>query len=253
MNTLMRLSATKKLLGLAGLLFFSASAFAAPPAPSLLAPTNGIYNVPLVTNTKFSWSPITGATAYRFVISQDSLFRGFVDNGSSSTCDGTCVTDTKVTTTASLVSYLKDMSKSLPGHTYWWKVRVNTATGATWSSVSTFTTAGKAPDFNVTYNPVITPATKNSVCSPQCLPFVQLNLGLSDSRGFAKNVWPQSYQPSGAYSGYTSYAQGASAKVPEPGDILVWGPGLNSDITKYSYCKDSGAGRVNGCGHVAIV
>lgn len=81
------------------------------------------------------WSPISGATTYRVVVSQYSDFRDFKDDAGNSTCGATCYT-----TTTSGTSY--SHTASLPSHTYYVKVRAgsNTAPASAWSAVQTFKT-----------------------------------------------------------------------------------------------------------------
>jgi len=108
---------------------------AAPAAPSLMAPYNYQTNIS-TSGYNMQWYATGYKSTYRIVISQNANFSGFTDNLGSSSCDGTCFT-----TTTTATSYWKNFTCG--GHTYYWKIRANDATGASaWSSARQFTTAG---------------------------------------------------------------------------------------------------------------
>lgn len=110
--------------------------FAAPTAPTLRSPYNAQVGLP-TSSVNFIWNASGYNPTYRIVISQNSVFGGFIDNGGSSTCNnGTCFT---IATTAK--NYYKSLNCS--GHTYYWKVRTSDSTGTSpWSSVWSFKTYG---------------------------------------------------------------------------------------------------------------
>lgn len=148
MNQSILSSTTKKLLGLAGLLFFSASAFTAtiapPPPPKLVYPAaTGNPTVPQ-KSVNFQWSP-QGGSYYYIVISQNQAFSGLKWVNNMWQCDGTCYS-LKTNGT----SYGKDMS--LAGAQYYWKAIAFNAASGSWSPVSLFKTAAPpsfpAVDFN---------------------------------------------------------------------------------------------------------
>jgi len=114
----------------------STSVFAAPPAPTLSYPAASGFSVSKTTPVTFSWNSVSGATNYRIVISQNSSFSGF--NEYNQSCDSTCYTEKTGTVTSHL-----SKSRNLDGQTYYWRVRVNTANGASgWSQARSFTTTG---------------------------------------------------------------------------------------------------------------
>jgi len=81
------------------------------------------------TGVEFRWEPIPDATKYQIVISQESNFSSFFDDGENSTCSY-CFTET---TTEPYFS--KDMS--FQDITYYWKVR---ADNSDWSATGSFRT-----------------------------------------------------------------------------------------------------------------
>lgn len=206
---------------------------AIPLAPTLKTPVDNPTNKLPKTGVSFSWDASARATSYRLVISQNSSFSGF--NPTTFACDGTCGT-----TTTTGTSLTRDLL--LDATTYYWKVNASNATGTSpWSLPRSFATAGQAqlPDFKY-ITPVYDakPKTHPTYCFPQCVEFVKINLNLPAGRTYAKEYWTN------PHTGYTNYPQGSS-KAPKPGDIMVWGGGLNPNM---NICKD-----VNGCGHVAII
>jgi hypothetical protein len=120
--------------------------FAAPPAPTLQTPGNNASNVSK-DNLKFTWTFDKSVTNQRIVISQNQNFTGFKDSNNTSGCDNTCLTRTtsdsdRITIVGNTASFTKTMD--LSGKTYWWKVRVNSPSGTTWSGIRSFTTAGQS-------------------------------------------------------------------------------------------------------------
>ena len=118
-------------------------------APTLLTPSNGSNNISSTLSTTFHWNSVNGATTYRIVVSQDSSFSGFVENGGSSYCQGGCWTEKTSSRHRSKNGF------NLANHTYYWRVRAgNTNNSGAWSEVRSFTTAearSGTPNFESSY------------------------------------------------------------------------------------------------------
>ena len=93
---------------------------APPPAPTLIAPSNGATNIPLSQN--FSWNAAAGADTYRIQIASDAGFSALVYDVSG-------IASTNIT-------------ESLPASTtLWWRVNATNGIGTSaYSSVFSFTT-----------------------------------------------------------------------------------------------------------------
>ena len=103
--------------------------------PTLSNPISNATNVS-TSGVNFTWNAAANATNYRIVISQNSSFSGFVENGGNSYCDGTCFTIATNST-----SYWKS-SLNNKGYKYYWKVRASGNGGTSaWSTSRSFTTA----------------------------------------------------------------------------------------------------------------
>jgi hypothetical protein len=106
-------------------------AFAPPPAPALLAPTNGQISLP--TSFTVYWDSTGGATNYHLQVSASSLFLS------------TIVDDTTLTTASRRIGPL------LNNTTYYWHVRARNAGGTSgWSSTWSFTPS-YAPVLNLNW------------------------------------------------------------------------------------------------------
>lgn len=100
----------------------TAPVIAAPAAPALILPADGgIYDK---TANYLSWSA-SGATNSRIVISSDKNFANFVDATETSYC--TDATNCFTTTTGTAQYYKGNIPLGGP---LWWKVRINSAQGA---------------------------------------------------------------------------------------------------------------------------
>lgn len=131
---------------LAGLL--STSVLAAPtPAPTLKTPANNPSPLPN-GKVSYTWTFDKSVSSQRIVVSQNQGFTGFRDANGTSSCDTSCSTratsdsSDRITVAGNTASFTQTVTS--PGQTYWWKVRVNGAGGATWSETRSFTIAGGA-------------------------------------------------------------------------------------------------------------
>jgi len=214
---------------LAGLITaFSSTVMSAPAAPTLYKPDAGA-TVNANTTVNFSWYKTGSNSTYRIVISQDSSFSGFVDNGGSSYCrNNTCWTGT----TSSLTI---PKSLSCSGHTYYWKVRANDYTGASgWSNSNqgrTIKTAGSTDSCPAT-SPIAAKVDNfvnqsNGKCIDfdgyygcQCVDLV---------RQYARDVLGTVLGSGNAYDIFNTTSSSKFTKIyntpsaiPQKGDIIVW-------------------------------
>jgi len=103
-------------------------------APVISSPSQGV-TLP-APNATFNWNTIPTATSYRIVISQDSNFSGFTDEGNGGRCNSTCFT----TNTGSKNSYFHSNFTNA-GSTYYVKVRAASSSSVSpWSSAVSFKT-----------------------------------------------------------------------------------------------------------------
>jgi len=101
---------------------------------SLITPANGFHAT--TSSIAFRWNPINNATNYRIVISQDSSFSDFIEDGTSSFYNN----GTGFTRTTPSRHYTKD-SFNLSNHTYYWHVRGENDDGVgPWTETRSFTT-----------------------------------------------------------------------------------------------------------------
>jgi hypothetical protein len=109
-----------------------------PPTITLTSPANGATG--LERPVPLAWSA-QNATNYRGVVSTNSNFSGFTNNGGTSSCDSTCATWTQTATSGSFTS-------GQPDTAYYWRVRDNNAqTSATseWTPTRSFSTVASTP------------------------------------------------------------------------------------------------------------
>lgn len=112
-------------------------------APTLTSPTNGAATSRAPT---FAWTPVTGATAYRLMVSTLPTVR---TNPNLASC-GHCVISIRTTAT----SYTPPANTLAPDTIYHWQVRANRpVTGGEWSALFGLTTGANDPDIP----PVVTP------------------------------------------------------------------------------------------------
>lgn len=130
---------------------YVASAEPAFRAPELTKPYDGQVDVS-TTRQNFIWSKVNGADTYRIVVSEDTDFTDFLENGQMSYCFSACQTHkngngSSYPIEAGLTGFNEDKFRDLkalkPGTTYYWKVRAGNhekAQGGYWSDTWSFTT-----------------------------------------------------------------------------------------------------------------
>jgi len=107
------------------------------PAPALSAPANSLTGVS--TTPSFTWSPVSGATSYRILVSADPS--ALTTDPMVSTCSS-CIINATPTTN----SYTPSSGVLSEGTTYYWQVHGRSSTQfGTWSAKWSFTTGCTAP------------------------------------------------------------------------------------------------------------
>jgi hypothetical protein len=105
------------------------------PAPTLLAPTNGLTGVAL--SPAFSWSAVTGNNGYRIMIA--TIPTNVLPTNPATTSCSTCT----MVETSTTNSYTP--SSALAAGTYYWQVQAIPSSGSgtgAWSNIFSFTTTG---------------------------------------------------------------------------------------------------------------
>jgi hypothetical protein len=118
-------------------------------APTLKVPANGATAVSLPPT--FTWTAVSGSSGYRILITPTKT--ALPTNPSVSVCGGCTVGAT--TTAASYTTSTTSATSLTGGTTYYWQVQAlppaGSSSNASWSSVSSFTTA--AADFSLSVSP----------------------------------------------------------------------------------------------------
>lgn len=128
------------------LLLTHSVAAAALTGPTLNSPAGGatdwLFNVGTTgVRQTFSWSPVSGATSYEFVLSRDSGFANYSDGTGSCSASG-CVA---LSTTATTAGAAKFAGFLFEARTYYWKVRaIANGIRGPWSVTRSFATTSRA-------------------------------------------------------------------------------------------------------------